>query len=84
MATLTKAHVSLDQGTNDDDRKFGYVCGDEGGFFFTHMPTLQETLDSIEVDEVDGDGGLDRDEVAEFLATYLPGKIRFRSDESDE
>ncbi|ADG70105.1 hypothetical protein Plim_4298 (plasmid) [Planctopirus limnophila DSM 3776] len=84
MANLTAAHVDLDQGTNDDDRKFGYVFGDEGGFFFTHMPTLQETLDSIEVDEVDGDGGLTSEEVVEFLRTYLPGKIRFRGEESDE
>lgn len=42
------------QGTTAGDREFGY-CGidDRGGQFFTWMPTLQETIESIEDDEID-------------------------------
>ena len=69
---LSKANVELTQGINRDDREFGYVSGDGGGFFFDWMPTLEETLDSINEDEMDGDGGLDADEVRDFLETYLP------------
>jgi hypothetical protein len=70
--TTTKSQVELMQGRDDQDRAFGYVHGDDGGFFFTWMPTLDATLSSVEEDEVDGDGGLDREEVVEFLREYLP------------
>lgn len=70
--TITKNQVDLCQGQDDQDRDFGYVAGDDGGFFFTWMPTLEETLKSIDEDEQDGDGDLDESEVREFLATYLP------------
>ncbi len=41
------------QGNDKRGRSFGY-CGiiDKGGQFFTWMPTLRETLDSIEDDEM--------------------------------
>jgi hypothetical protein len=69
---ITKANVTLVQGTTHGNREFGYVDGDNGGMFFTWMDTLAETLASIAADEVDGDGGLDREEVRQFLADYLP------------
>jgi hypothetical protein len=70
--SLTAGDVALVQGQTESDRDFGYVFGEDGGFFFTWMPTLNETLDSIEADEQDGDGELDAAEVREFLAAYLP------------
>jgi len=42
------------QGKDKDDRTYGYGgIEDRGGYFFTWLPTLQETLDSIEADEID-------------------------------
>lgn len=72
MSTISKHSVDLNQGQDEQGRTFGYVAGDEGGYFFTWMPTLQETLASVEVDEVDGDGELDEAEVVDFLRDYLP------------
>lgn len=70
-------HMSLDsyQGRDEQDRKFGYVCGDDGGFFFTWMPTLEATLASIEEDEQDGDGGLSEADVREFLRKKISSKF---------
>lgn len=73
---IRKSQVDLCQGQDEQDRDFGYVAGDEGGYFFAWMPTLDETLDSIEVDAVDGSGDLDVDDVRSFLADYLPGTDR--------
>lgn len=70
--TLTAGDVALVQGQTEGDRDFGYVFGQDGGMFFTWMPTLEETLESVEEDEQDGDGELDADEVRDFLANYLP------------
>ena len=70
--TIRKSQVDLSQGTTEQDRTFGYVRGEDGGMFFTWMDTLEKTIRSIEADEVDGDGGLDEAEVAEFLRDYLP------------
>ena len=70
--TMTANNVDMCQGQDEQGRDFGYVAGDDGGYFFTWMPTLSETLDSIEEDEQDGSGGLDEYEVREFLADYLP------------
>lgn len=66
--------MTLDQvqGQDDKGRDFGYVCGDEGGFFFTWLATLDATVASVEEDAVDGDGGLDVDEVQEYLRRKLP------------
>jgi hypothetical protein len=69
---ITKHQVDLCQGQDDKNRDFGYVAGDDGGFFFTWMDTLEETLDSIDEDEQDGDGDLDESEVRDFLESYLP------------
>ena len=70
--TITTQQVDICQGQAEDDRDFGYVAGDDGGFFFTWMDTLQDTLDSIDEDEVSGDGGLSYAEVRSFLESYLP------------
>jgi hypothetical protein len=67
--------IDMYQGRDEQDRKFGYVCGDEGGFFFTWMPTLEETLASVEEDEMDGDGGLDEADVVEFLRGKIAKKF---------
>lgn len=75
---ITKHQVDLCQGQDAQNRDFGYVSGDDGGFFFTWMPTLEETLNSIDEDEQDGDGDLDEYEVREFLAGYLPTTERGR------
>ena len=67
--------IDMNQGLDAQGRKFGYVCGDEGGYFFTWLPTLEETLASVEVDEVDGDGDLGESEVADFLRTKISHKF---------
>lgn len=77
-ATITKSDLDLNQGKDAQDRTFGYVHGDDGGFFFTWMPTLEATISSVEVDEVDGDGDLSESEVVEFLREYLPTTKRGR------
>lgn len=69
--TTTKMSIDMNQGINKDGRKFGYVHGTVGGFFFTWMPTLEETLATIEADEVDGDGDLTEADVAEFLSEKI-------------
>jgi hypothetical protein len=63
--------VDLVQGSNDEGY-FGYVAGDNGGLFFTWRASVEETVDSLEVDSQDGDGGLDLAEVKTFLCGYLP------------
>lgn len=71
-ASITKSSVDLVQGVGKNNERFGYVHGDDGGFFFTWKPTLEATLASVEVDEVDGAGDLDESDVIEFLTEYLP------------
>lgn len=66
------------QGQDDKGRDFGYVHGEDGGFFFTWLETLGATVSSAEEDTVDGDGGLDRSDVVEFLCRRLPGTPKGR------
>ena len=68
--------MTLDRYQGDDaqGRKFGYVCGDDGGYFFTHLGTLDATIDSLDVDDVDGDGGLSLADVEQFLRERLTRK----------
>ena len=63
------------------ENKPSYVHGDDGGFFFTWMPTLDATLDSVEEDEVDGDGGLTETEVKAFLRAKIGGRFEEASDD---
>lgn len=85
MTTISEKQVDLIQGETEQGQEFGYVSGDDGGFFFTWHGTLEETLDSIEEDEVSGDGGLGAEEVREYLESYLPttrkGRDTWGSDE---
>lgn len=71
----TQIKIDMNQGRDEQDRKFGYAHGDEGGFFFTWMPTLAETLATIEEDEVDGDGGLTIEEATEAIRAKIAGKF---------
>lgn len=63
--------IDLNQGIDEHGRKFGYVHGDNGGYFFTWMPTLKKTLESVDVDSVDGDGGLNPRDVLKFLVAKI-------------
>lgn len=76
---ISKHNVDEVQGIGANGRRFGYVHGEDGGFFFTWMPTLEDTLESVEVDEVDGDGGLSRGDVVDFLESHLPETARGKS-----
>lgn len=76
--TITKSQVDLNQGLGEDGRTFGYVAGDDGGYFFAWHDTPEETLASVEEDEVDGHGGLDEAAVVEFLREYLPTTAKGR------
>lgn len=66
--------IDMGQGIDEQGRKFGYIHGEEGGYFFTWMPTLAETLASLEEDEVDGDGGLVESVAAEELRKRILGR----------
>lgn len=66
--------LDRNQGIDEQGRNFGYVCGDEGGYFFTHMDSLEATIASLDEDKMDGDGGLDIAEVEEFLREKLAAK----------
>ena len=55
-----------------EEASFGYVHGNDGGYFFTWRDTLDETINSVEVDDISGDGGLREEEVQVFLRSYLP------------
>lgn len=70
------ATIDLHQGVDQHGRKFGYVSGDGGGYFFTWHKTLGETVASLEEDAVDGDGGLTEMEAA----LYLLDKIKSHFD----
>ena len=83
--TMTCGEVSVTVDLHQGDtpmggeyRAFGYVCGDEGGFFYTWMDTLDATLATVEGDEVDGDGGLVKEDVVALLREYLPTTARGR------
>jgi hypothetical protein len=67
--------IDMNQGQTEDGRTFGYVHGEDGGFFFTWMPTLAETLESVEEDEQDGDGGLTVEEARKALKEKIASKF---------
>lgn len=72
MQKISPSQLEQCQGVTQDDRPFGFVHGTDGGFFFRWMPTLEETLSSVEPDRESGNGGLDQDAVTEFLRAQLP------------
>ena len=47
--------IDIDQGEDDNGRTFGYVRTDredDGGYFFTWLPTIEETLGSLDAGEL--------------------------------
>jgi len=75
MTDKTLLTLDDNQGTSQDNRTFGFVYSideeSDGGWFFTWMDTLSETLDSLEADEENGDGGLDECDVRCFLEEQI-------------
>lgn len=67
--------IDMIQGIDDNGKTFGFVYEDEGqgGWFFAWESTLAKTLRTLEPCSVEGDGGLDEDDVREFLRDVLPG-----------
>lgn len=68
--------VDMIQHVDGSGRCSGFVFDnndDEGGWFFTWESTLYATLRTLEPCSVEGDGGLDRWEVSDFLEETLPG-----------
>jgi len=61
------------QGYTIDNIRFGYVAGTEGGWYFTEHLDARDTLDSLEIDEIDGDGGLTHEDARSTLSAYLSG-----------
>ena len=56
VAKAAGLKIDLDQGDDDKGRTFGYVhtgLEDDGGYFFCWLPTLDETVDSLDADDVD-------------------------------
>jgi hypothetical protein len=84
VQTITRHQVDLVQGEGEDGAPFGYVAGDDGGYFFTWRATLDATLASVDEDDVDGDGGLKKGEVVAFLRDYLPTTKRGRKMWADD
>ena len=66
--------LDRNQGIDEQGRTFGYVCGEDGGWFFTHLETIDATIESLDEDNQDGDGEISRSEAAEFLRTKLSEK----------
>lgn len=75
MSTKTAMTIDRYQGIDESGRKFGYIAVVTGGWFFTWMPTLEATIDSLEIDQQDGDGDVERDDAAEFLRSKIAHKF---------
>lgn len=63
--------IDKKQGITEEGGDFGYIAGDGGGWFFTWYDDPGETLNSIEIDETDGNGGISEDEAREALEKIL-------------
>lgn len=75
--TIEDLVIDRNQGRDEQDRKFGYVhTGDDehGGYFFTWLPTLAETLDSLDADEQD-EPTFDESLAREFLESKIIAKF---------
>jgi len=60
------------QGYTEDDKRFGYIAGsDGGGWFFVECARHSDTLQSLEIDEIDGDGGMSYETAYKILYNYL-------------
>jgi hypothetical protein len=75
--TTDDLRIDSNQGLDEQGRKFGYVhTGDEddGGYFFTWMPTLEATLNSLDADEQD-EPTFDESLAREFLESKIADKF---------
>lgn len=70
--------IDYQQGFDDNGFAFGFVYDEvgHGGWFFTYKKTLYSTLKTLEPCSVEGDGGLDEDQVREFLREKLRRAFR--------
>lgn len=66
--------IDFVQGYDDSGLAFGFIYREEGqgGWFFSWCESLAKTLRSIEPCSVEGDGGIDDDEVRDVLRSLLP------------
>jgi hypothetical protein len=81
MSHINASDLRIDknQGETEQGRTFGYIhTGDEedGGYFFTWMPTLAETLDSLDADQQD-EPTFDEGMAREFLESKIASSPRF-------
>lgn len=81
--TIDRHQGRTNQTPDGEERRFGYICGDDGGWFFTWMDTLEETLDTIEIDEIDGDGGISYWQAMEFLEEAIEDDFNAIIDDGD-
>lgn len=75
--TATKPKFDMYQFRDKRGRKFGYVRTAEkadGGYFFTWMPTMAETLDSLDADEIEKPN-FDESLAREFLESKIASKF---------
>lgn len=74
--------IDMYQGRDEQDRNFGYVNGGEaGGYFFTWLPTLDQTLDSLDADEMAEPSHDWSAEARTLLATKISHKFAAISDD---
>lgn len=59
------------QGRTEKGKDFGYICHGNGGWFFTLHETKEETLASLEEDEMDGPGDVSHSEAYAALEDFL-------------
>jgi len=59
------------QGKKEDGKDFGYICRGDGGWFFTLHEEKEETLASLEEDEMDGPGDVSHSEAYNALEDFL-------------
>lgn len=76
MTKNKEIKIDWDQGEDELGRKFGYVAGDGGGWFFTHFDSVAEMIESLEIDEIDGDGGVTCQTAETMLVSYIAEKKR--------
>lgn len=67
------ASISIErcQGKTECGDKFGYVHGDEDGYFFTWRDTLEETVASLEYDNAFETPKVSRETAAKFLGEAI-------------
>ena len=59
-------YIDKYQGIDEQNRNYGYIGQDDGGYFFTWLDTLEETLDSLDPNIIDPPE-FDIDDARDFL-----------------